>query len=153
MSESCLALPAAPFLVADLRGYLVGAWRLTRAVEDRRTGQRGRLEGRAVFEAQGRGLLYREEGRLVLGGFEAPAGRVYRYAFPARQLADVLFEDGRPFHRLDLSAGLWTAVHRCGRDLYEGAFRAEGPEAWRAAWRVTGPRKDQRLDGLYERVF
>jgi hypothetical protein len=152
MTDPSLVQTAAPFAVADLRAYLVGAWRLTRAIEDRRTGQRGRLEGRAVFEAEGDGLVYREEGRLVLGAFETLAHRAYRYAFPVPHLAEVLFEDGRAFHGLDLSAGAWTATHRCGRDLYEGDFRAEGPDAWRARWRVTGPRKDQRLDGLYERV-
>ena len=151
MTQPRLARAAAPFAVADLRAYLAGAWRLTRAIEDRRTRQRGRLEGRAVFAADRDGLMYREEGRLVLGGFETLARRAYRYAFPVAQMAEVLFEDGRPFHALDLSAGAWTATHRCGRDLYEGAFRAEGPDLWRALWRITGPRKDQRLDGLYER--
>ncbi len=151
MTQPRLARADAAFAVADLRAYLTGAWRLTRAIEDRRSGQRGRFEGRAVFEAVRGGLIYREEGRLVLGAFETLAHRAYRYTFPARHLAQVSFEDGRPFHALDLSAGDWAATHRCGRDIYEGAFRAEGPDLWRALWRITGPRKDQRLDGRYER--
>ncbi len=151
MTEPSFAQAAAPFAVTDLRAYLAGAWRLTRVIEDRRTGQPGRLEGRAVFEAARGGLVYREEGRLALGAFETLAHRAYRYAFPETHLAQVSFEDGRPFHALDLSAGAWAATHRCGRDLYEGAFRVEGPDLWRALWRITGPRKDQRLDGLYER--
>lgn len=153
--------PEAPgYPVADLRAYLAGVWRLVRTLEDRRTGQKGRFEGRAVFrepeEGEGTveagGLAYREEGRLVLGGFETLAHRAYLYRFPLLHLAEVRFADGRAFHRLDLSGGVWDAEHGCGGDLYRGSFRALGPDGWTAVWEVAGPRKDQRLSGRFTRL-
>ncbi len=36
--------------ILDLKAFLQGVWRLTRTLEDRRAGQRGRLDGRAVFD-------------------------------------------------------------------------------------------------------
>ncbi len=157
-SEPALASAPAGYPVADLRAYLAGAWgawRLVRTLEDRRTGQAGRFEGRAVFrEDDGSGsggLTYREEGRLALGGFETLAHRDYLYLFPAPHLAEVRFPDGRTFHPLDLSGGAWAAEHRCGDDLYRGRFRTLGPDCWSADWEVAGPRKDQRLAGRYSR--
>ncbi len=138
--------------IADLRGFLLGTWRLTRSIEDRRSGQGGTFEGTAVFRPERAGLRYREEGRLALGGFETLASRGYRYAFPAPGRAEVRFADGAPFHALELSAAAWDVVHPCGADLYRGTFRLAGAGRWTAVWRITGPRKDQRLDGLYARV-
>jgi hypothetical protein len=145
---------AAPlFAVADLRTYLAGAWEIRRNLEDGRLGQRGTFDGRAVFAPdRAGGLAYREEGRLALGGFETLAHQGYRFGFSAPHIAEVSFEDGRPFHALDLSAGSWEAEHLCAADLYRGLFRAEGPERWTVTWTVTGPRKDQRLESLFTRA-
>jgi hypothetical protein len=140
------------FAVADLRAFLAGRWRIVRAIEDRRTGQRGRLDGLAVWAPDGDGLAYREDGVLRLAGFEGPANRRYRYDFPAPARAEVRFEHGAPFHDLDLTGGAWRAEHRCDPDLYEGQFRAEGPWAWEATWRVAGPRKDFTLVTRYRRA-
>ncbi len=142
--------------VADLRAFLLGTWRLSRSIDDRRTGQRGTFEGVAVFRPEGAELSYREAGRLALGGFETLASRGYRYAFPAPGRAEVRFADGAPFHALELSAAAWDVAHPCGADLYRGTFRLAGAgrwtaSQWTAVWRITGPRKDQRLDGLYAR--
>lgn len=151
--------------VADLRAYLAGLWTVSRTMEDRRRGERGSFEGRAEFAPEGEGLLaYREEGRLALGGFETVAHQRYLYAFPASHKgsqrllhraphrAEVRFADGRPFHDLDLSDGLWTAGHRCAPDTYRGRFRALGPDRWWVRWIVTGPRKDQALESLFTRA-
>lgn len=137
--------------VADLRAFLEGAWLLGRAIDDRRRGRRGRFAGRAAFAPEGADLVYREQGRLRLPGFETVATRVYRYTFPAPQLAEVRFQDGRLFHNLDLSDGVWAAEHRCGDDLYRGTFRVAGHGCWTAAWRITGPAKDQILESVYRR--
>jgi hypothetical protein len=152
------------YRVADLRAYLAGAWRIRRALVDRRLGRRGRFEGGAEFVAQGEDvpggedlpagedvLAYREEGRLVLAGFETLAHQRYLYAFPTAGRAEVRFTDGRAFHPLDLGAGRWTAEHLCGADLYRGSFRALGPDSWRAEWRIVGPRKDQVLVSRFTR--
>ena len=146
--------------ILDLKAFLQGVWDLTRTLEDRRAGQRGRFDGRAVFAPAGAGLAYRERGVLRLGAFTGPAERVHRYRFPAPgraparapARAEVAFEDGRPFHDLDLSQGRWSVVHRCRDDLYRGRFEVEGRDRWTAVWRVSGPRKDQVLCGRYDRV-
>ncbi len=138
--------------ILDLKAFLPGAWDLTRTLEDRRAGRRGRLDGRAVFAPAGAGLVYRERGVLCLGAFTGPAGRVYRYRFPGPGRAEVAFEDGRPVHDLDLSHGRWSVAHRCRVDLYRGSFEVEGRDRWTAVWRVLGPRKDQVLRGRYDRA-
>ena len=60
--------------ILDLRAFLQDTWALTRTLEDRRAGQRGRLDGQAVFAPAGAGLVYRERGVLRLGAFTGPAG-------------------------------------------------------------------------------
>jgi hypothetical protein len=139
--------------VKDLRGFLAGAWKLERSLDDRRAGQLGRLEGAAVFSAVGAELLYREEGRLSFGGHDGPALQSYRYAFPQRARAAVSFGDGRYFHDLDLTTGAWTCRHDCGADRYDGEFSVFGAACWRVIWRVAGPRKDLMLDSTYRRAL
>ncbi len=138
--------------ILDLKAFLQGVWELTRTLEDRRAGQRGRLDGQAVFAPADAGLVYRERGVLCLGAFTGPAERVYRYGFPAPGRAEVAFEDGRVFHDLDLSHGRWSVAHSCRDDLYRGLFRLAAPGAWEAVWLVTGPRKDYRLVTRYNRT-
>jgi hypothetical protein len=146
------------FQVKALKTFLEGEWRLERTLDDRRAGQQGSLSGRAVFAAEGDGLLYREEGRLVIGGpadptYEGPALQSYRYDFPAPGRAAVSFRDGRFFHALDLTGGSWRCTHLCAPDRYDGEFTVSGPHAWRVVWRVSGPRKDLTLDSAYRRAL
>jgi Family of unknown function (DUF6314) len=139
--------------INDLRMFLEGTWSLERALDDRRAGQLGRLEGTAVFAPEGGDLLYREEGRLTIGDHDGPALQTYRYAFPRAGRAAVFFSDGRFFHELDLTAGVWACRHDCGEDRYDGKFTLLGAETWRVVWRVTGPRKDLILDSTYRRAL
>ena len=142
------------FEVSDLKGFLKGVWWLTREVDDRRAGERGRLTGSAVFSPDGPGdLHYSEKGRLVIGAHDGPALQSYRYVFPETGRAVVHFSDGRLFHELNLSAGRWDCSHDCDPDRYEGAFTVLGPDAWRVVWRVQGPRKDLTLDSTYRRAL
>ena len=143
--------PNSSLAIVDLRAFLAGPWRLERALEDRRLGHTGTLRGIAEFVADGDELLYRERGELTIEGYTGPTTRAYRFRFPEPHRAEVCFEDGRPFHDLDLSRGVWQAVHHCEDDLYRGTFRVLGPDAWEAAWRIAGPRKDQTLVGTYRR--
>ena len=64
----------------------------------------------------------------------------------------VEFEDGRPFHPLDLSGGACAVEHLCGEDRYAGEYVVLGPDALRVAWLVTGPRKRQVIESLYRRA-
>ncbi len=141
------------FQVKDLKGFLQGVWRLKRRIDDRRAAQQGRLDGTARFEAEAEGLLYREEGRLVIGSHDGPALQSYRYTFPTAQRAQVRFADGRDFHELDLGKGAWACTHLCGEDRYIGDFSLLGPDAWRVVWQVGGPRKDLVLDSSYRRAL
>lgn len=147
-----------PFHINDLKWFLHGGWRLDRRIDDRRAGERGALSGTAEFSPQGEGLLYREAGRLVLGGhanpvYEGAALQSYRYAFPTPARAAVSFADGGFFHDLDLTAGAWACVLRCDPDRYDGQFTVLDANAWRVVWRVTGPRKDLVLDSSYRRAL
>lgn len=143
-------------LINDLRTFLQGEWNLERRVQDRRAGQDGALTGAATFAAAGSELLYREEGRLVIGEhanpvYEGPALQSYRYAFLEPARATVSFNDGRFFHDLDLSSGAWACTHLCDADRYDGDFSALGRDALCVVWTVTGPRKDLVLDSRYRR--
>ena len=143
--------------VTDLRAYLLGAWEVRRTLDDRRRGESGSFEGRAIFAPGAANILtYREEGCLELGGFETLAHQSYLYAFPATyrapHRAEVRFANGRPFHPLDFRDGLWSAEHVCAADLYRGRFRALAPDRWSVLWTVTGPRKDQVLESLFTRA-
>jgi hypothetical protein len=139
--------------INDLRTFLQGKWHLERRLQDRRAGQQGRLTGSAAFTAEGAGLLYREEGQLVIGGYAGPALQAYRYGFTTPGRAAVHFSDGRFFHDLDLTAGRWTATHLCAPDRYDGDFTVLDAAAWRVIWHVTGPRKDLMLDSRYCRAL
>jgi hypothetical protein len=124
--------------VSDLSAFLEGAWHLSRILDDRRT-------------PCGARLIYRERGVLRIGAYRGRAERDYRYAFPTPGRAEVAFDDGAPFHDLDLTAGTWSADHRCREDRYQGRFRVLAPDVWEAVWRVAGPRKDQTLTTRYSR--
>jgi hypothetical protein len=144
--------------ISDLREFLQGSWRLERRLDDRRAGQQGRLSGQALFAPVEGDLLYREEGRLTIGDHVGPAEQSYRYAFPApgegnAARAAVHFRDGRFFHDLDLSRGVWACTHFCDPDRYEGEFSVLDADTWRVVWRVTGPRKDLTLDSTYRRAL
>jgi len=138
--------------VSDLRTFLSGGWRLARRFDDRRIGQLGRMTGSAEFSGPLPDLLYREAGGLQFGDFAGAATRVYRYRFPRPDRAEVLFEDGRFFHDLDLADGVWRAEHACGDDRYRGTFRTAGPDAWAVRWQVSGPRKDLVIVTRYRRI-
>ncbi|WP_326692451.1 MULTISPECIES: DUF6314 family protein [unclassified Streptomyces] len=150
--------PRRLYPVADVVGYLVGRWSVERAVYDRRAGVEGRFLGTADFRA-GAGphapegvVLHEEEGQLTWDGRVYPASRSLRLRPRADGTAEVEFADGRPFHDLDLRTGVWTPVHPCAADRYEGTFVACSADEWHLEWRVSGPAKDQLLRSVYRRL-
>lgn len=138
--------------VEDLRAFLEGTWLVTRKLRDRRAGAQGTLEGEAMFQAEGDGLVYRENGVLRLRHGAFKASRVYRYNFPALHCAEIFFDDGSRFHALDLSSGICEVEHQCGADSYRGQFLVVGFNEWHVDWQVLGPRKDQILESRYLRA-
>ena len=137
--------------IADLRGYLEGSWALIREVEDRQTGDHGRFAGEAVFAPAGPELVSREEGVFRFRLYDDVVTRSYRYRFPVPAAAEVYFDHGGFFHRLDFSTGRWEAQHLCGADLYRGTFRVDGADLWHVIWDVAGPDKDHRITSRFTR--
>ncbi|MDF3299786.1 DUF6314 family protein [Streptomyces tropicalis] len=139
--------------MADVLGWLAGAWRVERTVRDRADGSEGRFSGTAVFTPlDGGGLLHRESGTFVWHGAARPAGRTLRFLPGGTPgTADVRFADGRPFHDLDLRTGHHVADHPCAADLYRGTFTVLDGDRWRSVWRVGGPAKDLLLTTEYVR--
>lgn len=133
----------AAYAVRRLDHFLLGDWELARAVHDLAGGALGEFEGTATFRADAADphlLHYYEEGVLRLGEHEGTAFRRLRYLVDGPR-ARVEFEDGRFFHKLDLSAGEWSAVHPCRADEYTGRFGVETADAWWQEWTVRGPAK------------
>mmetsp|Transcript_4828 Transcript_4828/g.9608 ORF Transcript_4828/g.9608 Transcript_4828/m.9608 type:complete len:103 (-) Transcript_4828:167-475(-) len=97
-------------------------------------------------------------------------------------MAVVSFLDGPSkdlhFHNLNLTTGMWEALHVCGDDLYFGTFGCYPPKAqtttttipttqqqqpglgnvngrppqWESTWHVKGPKKDQVIRTVYTAV-
>ena len=136
----------------DPISFFAGAWEFDRQVEDRITGQDGEAHGMAVFERLGDGLVWVETGELMFGGQAFEASRRMSIT-PEHGRWLVRFEDGRPFHSLDLSQGRDRAEHLCVADMYTGDLwvETEGPEKrFFTSWRVEGPAKDQLIETAYK---
>jgi hypothetical protein len=127
-----------------------GAWALERTIEDVRAGRAGRLAGEARFSPTPGGLAYVEEGTLAFPD-SAPmrASRRYLWRDGGAGTIDVLFEDGRLFHRFDAEDPAPGASHDCPPDTYRVRYDFRAWPRWRAEWRVTGPCKDYGLVSRY----
>jgi hypothetical protein len=127
-----------------------GRWRLERRIEDRRAGRIGRLAGEARFAPAPGGLAYHEEGTLAFeGGAPMRAERRYLWRDGGAGTIEVLFEDGRLFHRFDAEDLSPGASHACDPDAYRVRYDFRAWPRWRAEWHVTGPRKDYAMVSSY----
>ena len=132
---------------------------------DRAAGVRGTFSGTVSFTPDDGGhvgaprshsqgvLRQRETGTVVWPTFTGPASRQYLLVptdDPA--LMEVLFEDGRAFHPLNLSGGSWTAGHWCEPDTYQVSFSSLSPDRLHYEWDVTGPSKDLLLRTSLQRM-
>jgi hypothetical protein len=129
--------------------YLLGSWDVERALEDAALGA-GCFSGSATFRADVDGIAWEETGAMRLGRYAGPARRELRIV-PSGNGWEVRFADGRPFHRLELSARGCRMHHPCGADRYDGELELLGPDEFAIRWQVSGPAKAQRLDGRYLR--
>jgi hypothetical protein len=154
--------------VVDLVAFLTGGWTVERTVRD--GDEQGAFSGRASFRAgadidadagagvdDGAGsaagdsaLVWDETGELRLGRYVGPARRRLLLV-GAGDAWEVRFDDGRPFHPLDLRGGRCAAAHDCGEDRYEGEYRVLGRAAFETRWRVRGPTIDQEIVSRYRR--
>ncbi len=123
-----------------------GDWEIDRTIEDVRAGQTGRFTGRARFTPAPEGLRYREEGTLLLGD-AAPmtATRDYFWRDGGAGAIEVLFGDGRYFHRFLPDETDPADTHDCPPDTYRVRYSFARWPRWEAEWRVTGPRKDYAM--------
>lgn len=123
-----------------------GHWDVDRTIEDVRAGATGRFTGHARFAPVPEGLRYREEGTLTLGD-AAPvtATREYLWRDGGGGVIEVLFGDGRFFHRFLPDETDPGDSHDCPPDLYRVRYDFSRWPRWRAEWRVTGPRKDYAM--------
>jgi hypothetical protein len=109
-----------------------------------------RFAGRAVFTPQDGCLHFRESGVIGFGDYRGDATQAYQFR-PHGPAADVFFEDGRLFHKVDLATGRAAVRHLCPPDLYEGRYRVLTPDTWTVTWRITGPRKRQVIGSRFTR--
>ncbi|WP_160667605.1 DUF6314 family protein [Pseudarthrobacter sp. ATCC 49987] len=148
----------------DLRAYLLGSWTVDRTLLDRSTGNRGTFTGVVRFTAMDDdgGLRFREDGTVawasVPGGpagtpFTGPASREYLLRpTGAPDTMDMLFPDGRPFHRMGFGPQNSHDQHWCHPDSYRVSYTMTGPDDFRYEWDVTGPAKDQLLTSFLRRT-
>ncbi|WP_255770401.1 DUF6314 family protein [Pseudarthrobacter sulfonivorans] len=154
-------LPAPDF---GLRAYLLGPsqagpaaagqWSVERHLLDRATGTRGTFSGVVHFvSTHDGGLTLREEGTMRWPTFTGPASREYLVRDADRPDAlDVLFADGRPFHRMSFTPEANLDRHWCDPDTYRVAYRYRGPDAFGYTWDVSGPNKDLLLTSELQRL-
>ena len=135
----------------DIARFLLGDWQLTRLGWDGVPARAMRLRGTARFSACFGGLLFEERGIIAVGAHRGEAARRYLFQIEGASAATVYFEDGRPFHSLDLETGLACVEHNCPPDWYEGRYRVLAPACWLLSWRVTGPHKDQMITSRFIR--
>ena len=120
---------------------LLGDWRLTRELADRRTGRSGTVSGRLTLRSERGQIVWAEQGTVLWNGSRLPVSRSYRL----RRAGEgwwLYFADGRLFH--PWIPGRWVH-HPCREDSYRGLITITGPDQWRTRWEVDGPDKAQLI--------
>lgn len=129
-----------------------GLWTVERSVKDFAGGPDGGFSGTATLARVGQRLRYSETGTLTLDGV-APMAATRAYIW--RQEGGWLhidYDDGRPFHGIPFGVEEPETTHLCDPDRYEVAYDFRAWPEWTANWRVTGPRKDYRMQSRYRRA-
>ncbi|MBD1543796.1 hypothetical protein G9E11_16445 [Arthrobacter sp. IA7] len=136
-----------------------GRWAVERTMLDRAGGTRGTFTGVVIFSPDGDGgLRFHEEGTVVwpaVNGdtFSGPATRDYVLrAADTPDALDMLFPDGRPFHRMSFSPEASQDRHWCDPDTYRVTYVRHGEDEFSYFWDVTGPRKDLLLESVLQRL-
>jgi hypothetical protein len=133
-------------LLNDLASFLHGRWRVDRVINH----GAGGFAGTATFTPVGGTLEWHEHGRVHLEGYEGEAYRDH-VIVPDGDAWEVRFDDGRPFHPLDLRSGHAEVVHLCGPDTYRGRYDITEPDRFNVVWAVTGPGRADTIVTVYRR--
>ena len=126
-----------------------GKWTWQREISDDAHLGAGLGEGRAEFIRDGTGLRYDESGQISFATTPPLKGNRRYHWRPSETGAEVLFDDLRPFHHVDLSVDAPMASHWCDPDQYDVNYDFSGWPRWQSLWRVKGPRKDYEMRTLY----
>jgi len=128
-----------------------GHWDLSRKIVDHRAGNVGSFVGLAVFQRHADEYLYEETGLLSLSG-AASMTACRRYIWRRHDArVQVLFEDRRAFHEIDLSTSAPEATHFCDPDTYDVAYDFSAWPRWSGHWQVRGPRKHYEMWSIHTR--
>ena len=128
-----------------------GLWTLQRQINDHRSGTSGVFNGTASLTPVNNGLAYLETGSLQMEGHPPmTAERKYEWIDDGPCI-QVLFEDGRIFHRFDPNAPRPCAEHFCDPDQYRATYDFGSWPEWTTIWDVVGPRKSYQLTSRYSR--
>lgn len=135
--------------VADLAAFLTGRWSVARTIND----TQGSFDGVAEIGTGNSqdSLIWHETGELELDGAEVEAYRTL-LVVPDNDAWEVRFDDGRPFHPLDLRAGRADVEHLCGPDTYRGTYLVTGAGTFCTRWHVTGPGREDVLVTAYRKL-
>jgi Family of unknown function (DUF6314) len=140
--------------VADVAAFLRGTWVIDRDIIDSMNGAAGTFRGTAEFTPDGDVWSWVEAGELQWVAQTHKAGRrllvAVRPAVPC--VVDVAFDDGRFFHRADLSSGSDTFMHGCAPDTYSGSWTVDSADRFRLTWDVEGPAKQLTIRSTYCRA-
>jgi hypothetical protein len=143
----------------DLRAYLLGSWSVERTLWDRSTDARGTFTGVVHFSPNDDGgLAFHEEGTMrwptpTGGTFTGPASRNYILnPTDSPDAMDMVFPDGRPFHRMSFRDKASQDKHWCDPDTYRVTYELRGPDGFSYSWDVHGPRKNQFLESVLRRL-
>ncbi|CTQ32407.1 DUF6314 family protein [Jannaschia rubra] len=135
---------------ADRLAGLAGRWRTLRVLRHG-DGTRARFLGVSTWAPDGTVLRCTEAGTLEQAGRRYEAHRVTLWRATV-QGVEVLFADGRPFHRLPVPGDRAVVRHDCAPDVYDIAYDFRARTRWTLRWRVRGPRKDYRALTRYLRI-
>ena len=140
--------------VADVVAFLHGSWVIDRDFTDALSGATGTFRGTAEFADDGESFRWVEAGELQWAANTHKAERrllvAVRPSMPC--VIDVAFDDGRFFHRADLSSGSDTFVHGCAPDTYSGTWSVTSPNRFQLTWDVEGPAKQLTIRSVYSRA-
>lgn len=126
-----------------------GVWALEREISDLKAGQSGTFSGVARLSPVECGLLYEESGTLALkNSATMEAKRSFHWKGQGSDI-QVLFEDGRPFHRIECAAPICRDMHFCDPDIYRVVYDFRDWPKWEVEWDVQGPRKTYLMRSVY----